>query len=72
MGIRVVARIRPQQRHELEKDVIVSTASENDTSPHPTILKIPNPKNEGEDFSFQFSSVYDQTSTQQEIFDNEG
>ena len=72
MGIRVVARIRPQQNSELDKDVLVSAASDSDTSTHPTIVKIPNPKNESEDFSFQFSSVYDQVSTQQEIFDNEG
>lgn len=72
MGIRVVARIRPQQRHELDKDVIVSAASDNDTSAHPTVVKVPNPKNESEDFSFQFSSVYEQSSNQQEIFDNEG
>jgi len=71
MGIRVVARIRPQQRHELDKDVIVSAASD-DTAVHPTVVKVPNPKNESEDFSFQFSSVYDGDSNQQEIFDNEG
>lgn len=66
MGIRVVAGIRPQQSHELGKDVIVSTAS------NATLVKIPNPKNESEDFTFQFSSVYDHTATQQQIFDNEG
>lgn len=71
MGIRVVARIRPQQSHELGKDVIVSTAS-NAESEQPTLVKIPNPKNESEDFTFQFSSVYDHTANQQQIFDNEG
>ncbi len=72
MGIRVVARIRPQQKNELDKDVIVSAASDNENTAHQTVVRIPNPKNEGEDFSFQFSNVYDQTSTQQEIFDREG
>lgn len=46
MAIRVVARIRPQQSHELEKDVIVSTASNHRNEP--TFVKVPNPKNEGE------------------------
>ena len=72
MVIRVVARIRPQQRHELDKDVIVSAVSDDNTSAQPSIVKVPNPKNENEDYSFQFSSVYDQLSTQQQIFDNEG
>ena len=73
MGIRVIARIRPQQQHELGKDVIVSTASSTEsTSDQPTLVKIPNPKNESEDFTFQFSGVYGHTATQQQIFDNEG
>ncbi len=71
MAIRVVARIRPQQPSELEKDVIVSAAG-NESSDQPTLVKIPNPKNEGEDFTFQFSSVYNHAATQQQIFDNEG
>ena len=75
MAIRVVARIRPQQPSELGKDVIVSSADNRDSAsaqPTPTLVKIPNPKNEGEDFTFQFSSVYDHAATQQQIFDNEG
>ncbi|KAL1852622.1 hypothetical protein Plec18170_005753 [Paecilomyces lecythidis] len=36
-----------------------------------TIVRIPNPKNEGEEFSFQFNAVYDATATQQELFDAE-
>lgn len=71
-GIRVVARIRPQQNSELEKDCIVSaTGPDGDTSSQPTVVRIPSFKNENEAFSFQFSSVYDQASTQQAIFDNE-
>lgn len=71
MAIRVVARIRPQQQNELGKDVIVSAVS--DAASHqPTLVKIPNPKNEGEAFTFQFSSVYNHLATQQQIFDNEG
>lgn len=36
------------------------------------IVKIPNPKNGSEDFSFQFNAVYDADVTQQELFDAEG
>ncbi|KAL8646993.1 MAG: hypothetical protein Q9210_005817 [Variospora velana] len=71
-GIRVVARIRPQQSIELERDCIVSAASTaGDSSSQPTLIRIPSFKNEHEIYSFQFSSVYDQASTQQTIFDNE-
>lgn len=72
MAIRVVARIRPQQDAELEKDAIVSAVSTEGDTGRPTCIKIPNPKNEGENFTFQFSSVYDRFDTQQAIFDNEG
>jgi hypothetical protein len=37
-----------------------------------TIVRIPNPKNEGEQFVFQFNAVYGGSTTQQEIFDAEG
>ena len=40
MTIRVVARIRPVQQHELEKDIIVKAASINE-GPQ-TAVKIPN------------------------------
>ena len=36
------------------------------------VVRIPNPKNEKEEYSFQFSAVYDATVGQQEIFDTEG
>ncbi|KAE8380006.1 P-loop containing nucleoside triphosphate hydrolase protein [Aspergillus bertholletiae] len=36
-----------------------------------TIVRIPNPKNENEEYSFQFNAVYDAVSTQQELFDAE-
>ncbi|KAL8995233.1 MAG: hypothetical protein Q9188_006865 [Gyalolechia gomerana] len=71
-GIRVVARIRPQQNSGIERDCIVSAASiDGDTSSQPKLVRIPNNKNENEVYSFQFSSVYDQHSTQQTVFDNE-
>lgn len=65
--IRVVARVRPQHKNELEKDVIVSTAT-NDSG---ATVKISNPKKESETYAFQFSGAYDQTATQQEIYEHE-
>lgn len=73
MSVRVTARIRPILSLELEKDVIVEAACPGqETVGSPTLVRIPNPKNDAEYFSFQFSSVYDHRATQQEFFDNEG
>ena len=49
---------------ELDKDTIVRVES--------NVLKLPNPKNEAEEFSFTFNSVYDMGTTQEELFTNEG
>ena len=65
MSVRVVARIRPLLKSELDKDTIVSA---DDSS----VIKIPNPKNEGEQYSFQFNSVYGSEATQQALFEGEG
>ena len=70
MSIRVVARIRPQQQHELAKDVVVEAATRNGSSVT-DVIRLENPKNPTESFSFNFNSVYDHGSTQQLIFDNE-
>lgn len=37
-----------------------------------TIVRIPNAKNENEEYSFQFNGVYDADVSQQELFDAEG
>jgi hypothetical protein len=73
MSVRVVARIRPLLKHELDKDAIVTAApsTDGDCKGRPTIVRLPNPKNFAESFSFQFSSVFEQDATQQEIFDAE-
>ena len=72
MSVRVVARIRPLLKQEIDKDTIVTAESpDGDNSASPTIVRIPNPKNDGESFSFQFSSVYEQDATQQQLFDSE-
>jgi hypothetical protein len=73
MSVRVVARIRPLLKNELGKDTIVTAESpEGENATNPTIIRIPSPKNDAESFSFQFSSVYEQNATQQQLFDGEG
>ncbi|KAI0813519.1 P-loop containing nucleoside triphosphate hydrolase protein [Xylaria sp. FL0064] len=67
MSVRVVARIRPLLEKELDKDIIVHPASHDDGRSS-TVLKIPNPRNESEEFSFTFNGVYDQSTTQEELF----
>ncbi|KAL6400477.1 Kinesin-like protein KIF22 [Ilyonectria robusta] len=71
MSVRVVARIRPLLEKELDKDVIVRADSVDPSKPH-TIVKIPNPKNEAEEFSFAFNGVYDQSTSQETLFTSEG
>ncbi len=73
MSVRVVARIRPLLQSENKKDAIVEAIGPDDaSSARPSIVKIPNPKNLSEDFTFQFNGVYDEQATQQELFDAEG
>lgn len=71
MSVRVVARIRPLLEGEAEKDVIVRADSK-DGDKKPTVVRIPNPKNESEDFNFSFGGVYDQSATQEALFTAEG
>ena len=70
MTIRVVARIRPVQHNESQKDIIVQATGPDDGIPK--MIKIPNPKKQNEDFTFQFSGVYGEDTQQQTIYDNEG
>ncbi|CAJ2509500.1 Uu.00g145260.m01.CDS01 [Anthostomella pinea] len=67
MSVRVVARIRPLLESELDKDIIVTAAS-NDDRKTSNVVKIPSPKNEAEEFSFAFNSVYDNQATQEHLF----
>ena len=71
MSVRVVARIRPLLSSENEIDTIVRTGGA-DEKARPNVVKVPNPKNLSEEYSFQFNSVYGEDATQQEIFDAEG
>ncbi|KAF7540223.1 hypothetical protein G7Z17_g12261 [Cylindrodendrum hubeiense] len=70
MSVRVVARIRPLLENELDKDVIVRGDSVDPSKPN-TIVKIPNPKNEAEEFSFAFNGVYDMSTSQETLFTSE-
>ncbi|OBT90006.1 hypothetical protein VE02_01562 [Pseudogymnoascus sp. 03VT05] len=70
MSVRVVARIRPTLGKELEKDTIVRAEASEDGKPM-NIVRIPNPRNEAEEFSFAFNGVYDQSTSQEELFSNE-
>lgn len=36
------------------------------------VVRIPNPKNGSEEYTFKFNSVYDGDATQQDLFDAEG
>lgn len=72
MSVRVVARIRPLLKDEIEKDVIVDAArAPSQAGERDTVVRIPNPKKESELYTFEFSSVYGQNATQQEIFEQE-
>jgi len=73
MSVRVVARIRPLLKAEIQKDVIVdATNGVGDTRESKSVVRIPNPKKESESYSFEFNSVYGQEATQAQLFDNEG
>ncbi|KAH8890420.1 P-loop containing nucleoside triphosphate hydrolase protein, partial [Thozetella sp. PMI_491] len=71
MSVRVVARIRPLLEKELGKDVIVTADRVEEGKPY-TLVKIPNPKNESEEFSFAFNRVYEQGTSQEDLFSAEG
>ena len=67
----MVARIRPLLDKELDKDTILGAESSQEGKAT-NLVRIPNPKNEAEEFSFQFNGVYDMGTTQEELFTNEG
>ncbi len=71
MSVRVVARIRPLLEKQLDKDIIVRADRVDEGKPL-TIVKIPSPKNEAEEFSFAFNGVYEQSTSQEELFTAEG
>lgn len=70
MSVRVVARIRPLLKSEIEKDQILSIHEGGNGKPQ--VIKVPNPKSQHEEYSFQFAAAYGPDATQQELFDAEG
>jgi len=70
MSVRVVARIRPLLKAEADKDQILSIHEDNNGKPQ--IIKIPHPKSQHEEYSFNFSAAYNASCPQQELFDAEG
>ncbi|CAK7266706.1 hypothetical protein SEPCBS57363_002226 [Sporothrix epigloea] len=71
MSVRVVARVRPLLPKELDKDVIVRVEPIAEGGGPHNVVKIPNPKNEAEEFSFTFNGVYGQATSQEELFNAE-
>ena len=59
-SVRIVARIRPLLSHEHANDIVVTSEGNS--------IKIPNPKNEKELFTFPFNAVYPMESDQAQIF----
>ncbi|KAI9643326.1 hypothetical protein NHQ30_007945 [Ciborinia camelliae] len=57
-------------KQELDKDTIVRAESSQDSKTF-NVVRIPNPKNESEEFSFTFNGVYDMGTSQEELFTNE-
>lgn len=88
MSVRVVARVRPLLKAERELDIILRTGASSVSvdlkqsangdrklaalRDRDNVVRIPNPKNEGEEYTFQFNAVYDADVAQQELFDAEG
>lgn len=71
--VRVVARIRPfLGSKELEKDRIVYGEKSEESDTTLNVVRIPNPRNESEIFSFKFNAVYDMEASQEELFTQEG
>ena len=48
------------------------SSGKRDGSDNTGVIRIPNPKNGAEQYSFQFNSVYDHSASQQSVYDNEG
>ncbi|KAK0454144.1 kinesin-like protein [Desarmillaria tabescens] len=75
--IRIAARLRPRLSGEVDDDAIKICHSLDDTGASSSsaacqsFITVPNPANAAQIFKFPFSSCYDQTSTQEEIFRND-
>lgn len=56
---------------EADKEIIVHADSSQEGQ-LANVVRIPSPKNPGEEFSFMFNGVYDSDATQETLFTNEG
>ena len=57
----------PKSRQSIHDDRKLAALRDRDN-----VVRIPNPKNVGEEYTFQFNAVYDADVSQQELFDAEG
>ncbi|KAG7448446.1 kinesin-domain-containing protein [Guyanagaster necrorhizus] len=75
--IRIAARLRPRLSGEVDDDAIKifhsldDTGASSSSAATQSFITVPNPSNGDQIFKFPFSSCYDQTSTQEEIFRND-
>ncbi|KAK0489541.1 kinesin-like protein [Armillaria luteobubalina] len=75
--IRIAARLRPRLNGEVDDDAIKvfhsldDTGASSNSATTQSFVTVPNPSNAAQIFKFPFSSCYDQTSTQEEIFRND-
>ncbi|PBK94856.1 kinesin-domain-containing protein [Armillaria gallica] len=75
--IRIAARLRPRLNGEVDDDAIKichsldDTGASSNSATSQCFITVPNPANAAQIFKFPFSSCYDQTSTQEEIFRND-
>ncbi|KAK0473722.1 kinesin-like protein [Armillaria novae-zelandiae] len=75
--IRIAARLRPRLNGEVDDNAIKvchsldDTGASSNSATTQSFVTVPNPSNAAQIFKFPFSSCYDQTSTQEEIFRND-
>ncbi|KAH0826644.1 P-loop containing nucleoside triphosphate hydrolase protein [Lanmaoa asiatica] len=65
--IKIAARLRPRLEMELDDEGIQITH----TSGGPSCISVPNPRDLSQVFNFPFTSCYDQSSTQEQIFEQD-
>ncbi|KAG9313403.1 P-loop containing nucleoside triphosphate hydrolase protein [Chiua virens] len=65
--IKIAARLRPRLENELDDEGIQITH----TPDGPSYISVPNPRDLSQVFNFPFTSCYDQSSTQEQIFEQD-
>ncbi|KAK1235291.1 hypothetical protein PQX77_001495 [Marasmius sp. AFHP31] len=71
--VRIIARLRPRIEGEVDDGAIQvchPTDNSNNTT-NTSYISVPNPRDPTELFKYPFSSCYDQTSTQEEVFERD-